>query len=156
MSITCQKLITNDNNKYISCFFQYWTKDGEKLIKELSFVPDNNFTYIDDNIYIETIDTQHIFRYAISTTNEDNSKAYICYSSFNLYVSCFYFNISQKEFSTIYEFGEKGCRSHFYSINLKYNNKNKEYFFSCVNSLENGFYIIKFEEKMNFIQPIIK
>ena len=153
-TITCQKLITNDNNKYITCFYQYSTYTN-KIIKELSFEPDNNFSYINDNKYIETIDGNHMFRYAVSTANEDNSKAYVCYSSYDQYVSCFYFDINQKEFSTIYIFGEKGCKSNFYSLNLNYNNKNKEYIFSCVNSQQNGFYIIKFEENMNFIQPSI-
>ena len=143
-----------DNNKYITCFYQY-TKDNKVLIKEISFEPDYNFNYINDNKFIETIDNQFTFRYAVSTTNEDNSKAYVCYSSNSQYGSCFYFDINQNEFSTIYKFGEKGCQSHFYSINLNYNKDNKEYIFSCINIQGNGFYIIKFEENMSLIEPSI-
>ena len=153
-TITCQKLVTNDNNKYIACFFQY-SKDGKNLIKELSFEPDNNFSYIDDKKYIEIVDTLNVFRYAVSTTNEDNSKAYVCYSSYGQYASCFYFDINQNEFSKIFKFGEKGCLSHFYSINLNYNKEKNEYIFSCVNGNINGFYVIKFEENMSLIKPNI-
>ena len=153
-TITCQKLVKNDNNKYITCFYQY-SKYGIYLIKELSFEPDNNFSYINNNKYIETIDTQHIFRYAVSTTNEDNSKAYVCYSSYNQYASCFYFDINQNEFSTIFKFGEKNCLSHFYSINLNYNKKNKECVFSCINDNANGYFVIKFKENINLIKPNI-
>lgn len=153
--VTCQELITNDNAKYITCFYQYALKNSRFVIGQISFDPDNDFSYINDRKYLETIDGQHVFRYAVSTTNEGNSKAYVCYSSYGQYACCFYFDINKREFSKIFKFGETGCKSNLYSLYLNYNIKKNEFVFSCVNNKGNGYYMSLFEENFNFIRPSV-
>ena len=115
---TCQKTISNINKKYITCFYQY-SKNSIYVIGEITFDPDNNFTFIEDRKYIELFATNYNFQNGVSTTNSDKSKVYVCYTSYSLNASCFYFDINSREFSSTYTFG-KDCRSIFLSLNINY------------------------------------
>ena len=126
-SITCQKLIENDSCKYITCFYQC-NKENIYKIREISFKPDDDLNYVEDRKYFEVIDNKILFDTAVSTTNGGNSKAYVCYSSYQNSASCFYFDIHLRKFSNLYIFG-KNCRSNFYSININYFNKKRNSFF---------------------------
>ena len=108
--------------------------------------------YLEDRKYLEIFDNNNLFDIAVSTTNGDSSKAYVCYNSYDNIASCFYFDINLRKFSNLYKFG-KNCKSDLYSININYFNKKNEFVFSCINREGNGFYISKFEENMNSITP---
>ena len=140
-SITCQKLVANDSYKYITCFYEC-NKESIFKIREISFKADDDFNYVEDRKYFEIINNI-VFDIAVSTTNGDNSKAYVCYSSNDNSASCFYFDLNLRKFSYLYIFG-KNCRSNLYSLNINYFNEKNEFVFSCINNDGNGFFISKF------------
>ena len=149
-TICCQKMITNDNNNYLTCFYQIKKDLYYIKIAEISFEPDNNFSYIEPRKYLD-FNSDINFYYAFSVNNEDNSKTYVCYTQTSSIGSCFYFDINNREFSNIHSFGYQ-CRQDLFYINLNYFRKTKEFIFSCVD--ETSIYsIIKFKENFTLIEP---
>ena len=149
-SICCEKMIANNNNNYIACFYQY-SKYNSLVIGEITFEPDNNFTYIEPRKYFNLTDSINVFEYPSSITNDDKTKVYICFSASSTNASCFYYDINKKEFSKIHYFGYK-CKSGLYSSNLQYFRETNEFIFSCVYSVP-IYSIIKFRENITLIQP---
>ena len=150
-TICCQKMITNDNNNYLTCFYQIKKDYYFKKIAEISFEPDNNFSYIEPRKYLDFNSESENFYFSLSVNNEDNSKSYVCYTQTSSYGSCFYFDINNREFSIIHSFGYQ-CRMDLFYINLNYFRKTKEFIFSCVD--ETSIYsIIKFKENITEIEP---
>ena len=151
-TICCEKMITNNKDNYITCFYQY-EKQSIKVIGELSFQPDKNFTYIEPRKYLELNCQNKIVEFASSTINDDKTKAYICYSAHSQKSTCFYYDINTREFSNIYVIGYQ-CTKSLYLFNLYYFRKTKEFIFSCVDSTS-IYSIIKFKENISLIQPNI-
>ena len=148
-TICCQKMLTNNNNKYLTCFYQY-SKQDRNLIGEISFEPDNNFTFLEPRKSI-ILDNNN-FDFAVSVNNEDNSKAYICSTSGSTNANCFYYDINTREFSEFYSLGYT-CKSYLYVIYLNYFRNKKEFVFSCVNDYFDIYSIVKFKENFTVIQP---
>ena len=148
--LTCGKTISNISKSYITCFYEY-TKNSKNVIGEITFDPDNSFNYIEDRKYIETLDTNRFIN-GVSATNGDNSKIYVCYTSYGLSILCFYFDINSRELSKLYKFGDN-CKNNLFSININYFIKNDEFIVSCINKVGNGFFISKFKENIDFVSP---
>ena len=145
-SITCQK-IKDDDKKYITCFYQYQSITNRLYISEITFDPDNNFTYFEPKKnFLNNIGNEE-FYFACSLSNEDRTKIYICYRTDNDKVKCFNFDTKKKEFSNIYSF-DTACGRTFYSFNLNYFKKTNELIFSCSYNQDLSF--IKFNEDMNY------
>ena len=148
--IGCLKMINITNDKYITCFYQYYTPNN--CIGEISFEPDKNFSFSEVRKYFEMEDTSRTFEEVALTNNENYSKVYICYSSYSKSAFCLYYNIYTREFSRIYEFGSS-CKNNLYSLKLYYFKKTKEFIFSCISNSVGYYSIIKFTENMNIITP---
>ena len=98
-TICCQKMITKDNDNYLTCFYQIKKDLYYIKIAKISFEPDKNFTYIESRTYLD-LNSEPNFYFAISVNNEDNSKTYVCYSQDSSNASCFYFDIKIENFQT--------------------------------------------------------
>ena len=94
-TICCQKMITKDNDNYLTSFYQIKKDLYYIKIAEISFEPDKNFTYIESRTYLD-LNSDPNFYFAISVNNEDNSKTYVCYSQDSSIASCFYFDINNR------------------------------------------------------------
>ena len=149
-AICCEKMITHNNDNYITCLYQY-EKHTSLVIGEISFEPDKNFSYIEPRKFLNLIDYINVFQYPSSVTNEDKSKVYVCFSAESTNASCFYYDINTREFSKILYFGYQ-CKKDFYFINLNYFRKSKEFIFSCV-SVNLVYSIVKFNQNISLIQP---
>ena len=124
--ITCQRIKTN--NKLI-CIYQY-SYIGTNYISEITFSPDDNFTYIEPKMSFINNNYVQNFDYGVSASNEDGSRIYVCYTSQVYNGTCFYYNTKTREFSKRYIIGYT-CNGNFYFINLNYIKKRNKFIFSC-------------------------
>ena len=147
--ITCQTTINDDKN-YLTCFYQYQSQEQNyKLnnnIGEITFAPDDNFSYFEPKKSFLNNDYNEGFYFAFSLTSEDKSKIYVCYRTDNNNVRIFSFNTKTREFSKIYKF-DNACERNYYYFNINYFKMRNELFFSCSSSKTLSF--IKFNEDMN-------
>ena len=150
--ITCQKLI-NESKNYITCFYQYQSQDQNYQtnlnIGEITFNPDDNFSYIEPKKSFLNNEDKEGFYFAFSLTNEDNSKIYVCDRTDTNKIRCFSFDIKTRKFSKIYKF-DYACQRNYYYFNLNYFKNRNELIFSCSNLRNLTF--IKFNEDMNFFE----
>ena len=149
-TICCEKMITNNNDTFITCLYQYMS-NNTRFIGEMSFKPDYNFTYIEPKKYLKLFSEINNYQFSSSVTNEDKSKLYICYLSDSTNASCFYYDINIREFSKIHYLGYNG-RKGLYYINLFFFKESNEFIFSCVDTM-NIFSFVKFKENITLIQP---
>ena len=150
-SITCQRAKSSSNEKYLTCFYQY-THYGKNYITEITFEPDKNFSHIEPKINYQIEDGEPGFYYAVSVSNEDYSKVYVCYTAEGKNGICFYYDINQRKFSQRYILGNE-CRGNFYFFKLNYFSNTKEFIFSCSPNNKFIYSIVKFNEEMNVIAP---
>ena len=148
--ITCQKMISNINNNYLTCFYQYHINE-KFFIGEISFEPDKNFTYIEPRKFYRKYNLINNVYYVRSTNNGIYTRSYVCYAAVSENASCFYYDINNKEFSQEYTFGYK-CKAGFEVFNLNYFKEKNEFIFSCVDGTS-IYSIVKFKENMEIIQP---
>jgi hypothetical protein len=145
--VTCQK-IKKDSQNYLTCFYQYFY--NKYYISEITFDPEKNFTYLEPKKSLLNNDSVPYFDFAVSATNEDGSRIYVCYAIDTNNPKCFYFIITKREFSNIFTFNNL-CYGNYYLFNLNYFKIKKEFIFSYVD--HSGFvYFVKFNENMDLIQ----
>ena len=147
--ITCQRII-NANN--LICFYQY-TSSGTNYVSEITFTPDDNFAYIDPKKSFLNNNHQQNYDYAVSASNEDGSRIYVCYTSQIYNGTCFYFNTITREFSKRFIIGYK-CNGNNYFINLNYITTSNKFIFSC-KDYEFTFSFVLFNEDMNSFETNI-
>ena len=112
-SICCEKMITKNNDTFITCLYQYMS-NNTRFIGEISFKPHYNFTYIEPRKYFKLFSGINNYQFSSSVTNEDKSKLYICYLSDSTNASCFYYYINIREFSKIHYLGYNGRSGLYY------------------------------------------
>lgn len=139
----CQRVMQEDKNDYIIIFYQLKTKN----VCKISFEPENNFTFSNKKCFEISSD----FIYVDSAINDDYSKIYVCYTSGEGEGNCFYYKISDNEFSRIYILA-KYCRQNYFFFHLNYFKVNKEYVLSCINT-KIEYFIFRFKEDISFINP---
>ena len=141
--ITCQRIITANN---LICFYQY-TLVGTNYISEITFSPDDNFAYIDPKKSFLNNNYKQNYDYAVSASNEDGSRIYVCYTSQVHNGTCFYFNTITREFSNRFIIGYT-CNGNNYFLNLNYIKMSNKFIFSC-KDYEFTFSFVLFNEDMN-------
>ena len=117
-SITCQRTKSSSNEKYLTCFYQY-THYGQYYITEITFEPNKNFSHIEPKINYSIENGEPGFYYAVSVSNEDYSRVYVCYTAEGKNGICFYYDINQRKFSQRYILGNE-CQGNFYFFKLNY------------------------------------
>ena len=145
--LTCQRM-KKINEYYIVCFYSYY-KSTKAILAEETFEPKNNFSFL-SRIELEETNLFHSFE---SVVNEDESKAYICYTS-GSYTSCLYYDINLNEFSQSIKTA-RICKGDMFSFRLYYFKETEEYIFSCKNFI-NNITIAKFDQNMEFIKEPIE
>ena len=150
-SITCQRTKSSNNEKYLTCFYQY-IHYGQNYITEITFDPDNNFEHIKPKINYPINDGETFFYYAASVSNEDYSRVYVCYTAEGKNGICFCYDINQRKFSQRHIFANE-CQGNSFFFNLNYFSQTKEFIFSCSPNNKFIYSIVKFNEEMNVIIP---
>jgi len=151
-TITCQK-IKNDSKNYLTCFYEIF-KDQYYDISEITFDPEENFTYIQPKKILLTKSKTPDFILAVSVSNEDGSRIYVCYGAESNYPKCFYFISKTREFSEIYTFSNNNSGRSYYVFNLNYFKMKNEFIFSYLDTSNNSNNLIffKFNEDLDLIE----
>ena len=93
------------------------------------------------------------YDYAVSASNEDGSRIYVCYTSQVHNGTCFYFNTITREFSNRFIIGYT-CNGNNYFLNLNYIKMSNKFIFSC-KDYEFTFSFVLFNEDMNSFETNI-
>jgi len=140
--ITCQRIKAKNN---LICFYQY-SYIGADYISEITFSPDNDFSYIEPKISFLKNQNQD-FYYGFSVSNEDGSRIFVCYTSQVSKATCFYYDTQKRVFSKRYIIG-KTCKGNYYFMNFYYIKNQNKYMFSCAD-YQFTLSFVKFNEDMN-------
>ena len=148
--ISCQTMISSTKGKTLICFFNL-KKDGIFYILASSFYPENSFEKISDSNYLPEQDNQEI-KFIKSSTNDNKTKAIICYSVESPFerIKCINYDVNENllKNSSLYM---KNCGTKSFHFNTYYFNKSNEYVLSCLGPSLNVFNINRIDTDFNII-----
>ena len=145
-NISCKTMISSSLGKILTCF--YGLSHVENSLAAFSFDPDNNFSFLlMSNIYPDSNDKA--IKYITSTTNNDKSKALICYVIETENGKCVSYDINTNIISELI-INSNICQCNYFSLRSYYFEKPKEYMFACIDGNE-IIYIKRFDLNFNII-----
>ena len=148
--ISCQIMISSTKRKVLICFFNL-KKDGIYYILASSFDPENSFEKINDSNYLPEQDNQEI-KFIKSSTNDNKTKAIICYSveSPSEKIKCVNYDVNENLLKNSSLF-IKNCGTKSFYFNVYYFIKSNEYVLSCLAQSLNFFYINRIDTNFSII-----
>ena len=145
INISCNRMYLS-SDIVLSCIF--CSIEAKNSIMALNYNPDNEFSKISLSNIVEDPDDESI-KYIKTSTNNDRTKALICYSIETQKGRCLHYDINENILSSIFVESEY-CNSEPYGINAYYFEEPNEYVFSCVNG-KNKFFMKRINSDFNMI-----
>ena len=145
-NLSCNTMKTS--NKEIVCFSGIF--ETNFYIFAFKFNPTLRtikFKQTDFEIYEE-----NYINYIYSSTNNDKTKALVCYITISALGKCLFYDIEYNQLSTIlFEFDY--CREDLYGISSYFFKESSEFIFSCIDK-DNNFFFKKINENFDNIETV--